>query len=102
MSVIRSLLPRLRRSLGQRGEIEVASLLFGVADEVPRADKTQLVALAQLVFMHKGPGARMPKVKQTHEFVTMIPAFHDLGYLPPGVHGASLTEIGQRFGQESE
>jgi hypothetical protein len=32
----------------------------------------------------------------------MIPAFDDHGYLPPGVHGATLDEIAQRFGRESE
>lgn len=32
----------------------------------------------------------------------MIPAFNDHGYLPPGVHGATVNEIAQRFGQESE
>lgn len=32
----------------------------------------------------------------------MIPPFDDHGYLPAGVHGASLDEIGQRFGLESE
>lgn len=32
----------------------------------------------------------------------MIPDFNDHGYLPPGIHGASLEEIAQRFGQESE
>ena len=32
----------------------------------------------------------------------MIPAFDDEGYLPPGVHSATLEEIGARFGQESE
>src|SRR5436309_370047 len=32
----------------------------------------------------------------------MIPGFNDQGYLPPGVHGASLDEIEERFGQESE
>ncbi|HVC96558.1 MAG TPA: hypothetical protein VND64_22930 [Pirellulales bacterium] len=32
----------------------------------------------------------------------MIPRFNDAGYLPPGVHLASLDEIAARFGQESE
>ena len=32
----------------------------------------------------------------------MIPAFDDLGYLPPGIHGATLDEIAARFGKESE
>ncbi len=32
----------------------------------------------------------------------MIPEFNDVGYLPPGVHLASLDEIAARFGQESE
>jgi hypothetical protein len=32
----------------------------------------------------------------------MIPDFDDRGYLPAGVHGATLDEIGQRFGQETE
>ncbi|MFI5454825.1 MAG: DUF6932 family protein [Isosphaerales bacterium] len=32
----------------------------------------------------------------------MIPEFNDVGYLPPGVHLASLDEIAVRFGQESE
>jgi len=32
----------------------------------------------------------------------MIPGFDDNGYLPPGVHPATLEEIAQRFGEESE
>ena len=32
----------------------------------------------------------------------MIPPFDDRGYLPPGVHPASLEEIEARFGLESE
>ena len=32
----------------------------------------------------------------------MIPEFNDVGYLPPGMHLASLDEIAARFGQESE
>jgi hypothetical protein len=32
----------------------------------------------------------------------MIPAFDESGYLPPGVHRATMDEIVQRFGRESE
>jgi len=32
----------------------------------------------------------------------VIPELNDVGYLPPGVHSASLDEIAARFGQESE
>ena len=32
----------------------------------------------------------------------MIPLFDDNGYLPPGVHPATLDEIKDRFGSESE
>ena len=32
----------------------------------------------------------------------MIPPFEDNGYLPPGVHQATLDEIEARFGRESE
>gem|GEM_PF-5175341 len=32
----------------------------------------------------------------------MIPAFDDRGYLPPGVYSASLDEIADHFGQETE
>ena len=32
----------------------------------------------------------------------MIPAFDDQGYLPPGIHSATLHEIAARFGKESE
>ncbi len=32
----------------------------------------------------------------------MIPEFNEQGYLPPGVHGATLEEIAARFGRESE
>ena len=32
----------------------------------------------------------------------MIPAFNDVGYLPPGIHPATLEEVAARFGQESE
>src|SRR5438128_18550 len=32
----------------------------------------------------------------------MIPPFNDDGYLPPGVHPATLLEIAARFGEASE
>ena len=32
----------------------------------------------------------------------MIPEFNDDGYLPPGIHPATLDEIAARFGQENE
>ena len=32
----------------------------------------------------------------------MIPEFSDNGYLPPGIHPATLDEIAARFGTESE
>jgi hypothetical protein len=32
----------------------------------------------------------------------MIPPFEDNGYLPPGIHRATLDEIEARFGNESE
>ncbi len=32
----------------------------------------------------------------------MIPASNEDGYLPPGIHGATLEEVAQRFGQGSE
>lgn len=32
----------------------------------------------------------------------MIPEFNDNGYLPPGIHPATLVEIAARFGVESE
>lgn len=32
----------------------------------------------------------------------MIPDFNDDGYLPPGVHPATLDELADRFGRESE
>ena len=32
----------------------------------------------------------------------MIPPFNDNGYLPPGIHPATLDEIAERFGSESE
>jgi hypothetical protein len=32
----------------------------------------------------------------------MIPEFNDDGYLPPGIHAATLAEITARFGQEPE
>ncbi len=32
----------------------------------------------------------------------MISAFNDHGYLPPGVHVATLDQVAARFGQESE
>jgi hypothetical protein len=41
-------------------------------------------------------------VQTSEEFLEVIPAFNDVGYLPPGVHLASLDEIAARFGQESE
>lgn len=32
----------------------------------------------------------------------MIPSFDDFGFLPPGVHPATLAEIDARFGRQSE
>jgi len=32
----------------------------------------------------------------------MIPTFDNSGFLPPGVHPATLAEIETRFGRESE
>src|SRR5205823_14068929 len=32
----------------------------------------------------------------------MIPSFDDFGRLPPGIHPATLAEIEDRFGRESE
>jgi hypothetical protein len=32
----------------------------------------------------------------------MIPEFDDQGYLPPGIHAATLDELAERFGSESE
>ena len=32
----------------------------------------------------------------------MVPGFNEDGYLPPGIHAATLEEISTRFGQESE
>lgn len=32
----------------------------------------------------------------------MIPAFNEFGYLPEGVHPASMAEIVERFGRQSE
>jgi hypothetical protein len=32
----------------------------------------------------------------------MIPPFNENGYLPPGIHKASLDEIAKRFGWQSE
>jgi hypothetical protein len=32
----------------------------------------------------------------------MIPDYNDDGYLPPGIHPATLEEIAARFGQDSE
>ena len=32
----------------------------------------------------------------------MIPAFNEYGYLPAGLHGATLDEIAARFGQQTE
>ncbi|MBC8870282.1 MAG: hypothetical protein H8E44_12735 [Planctomycetes bacterium] len=32
----------------------------------------------------------------------MIPGFDEHGYLPPGIHRATLEEIEERFGRESE
>jgi hypothetical protein len=34
--------------------------------------------------------------------LVVLPEFNDDGYLPPGVHVATLDEVAARFGQESE
>ena len=39
---------------------------------------------------------------QSHKGVRMIPDFDERGYLPPGIHLASLDEIDARFGRQSE
>src|SRR5216683_3821255 len=44
-----------------------------------------------------GKGAQRPAPR-----IDMIPEFNDDGYLPPGIHCATLEEIAARFGQESE
>src|SRR5260370_16509852 len=41
-------------------------------------------------------------LNQGEHWRSMIPAFNDDGYLPPGIHPATLEEIAARFGQESE
>jgi hypothetical protein len=38
----------------------------------------------------------------SERLIEMIPDFNDIGYLPPGVHVATLDEIAARFGRESE
>ncbi len=40
--------------------------------------------------------------KSAHDFRVMIPEFDDRGYLPSGVHRASVEEIAVRFGEQSE
>jgi hypothetical protein len=32
----------------------------------------------------------------------VIPEFDDFGYLPPGIYPATIEEINERFGQQSE
>src|SRR5439155_1901222 len=32
----------------------------------------------------------------------MIPPFNDSGFLPPGIHSATIDEIDARFGRQSE
>ena len=39
---------------------------------------------------------------EPYNLSAMIPPFNESGYLPPGVHPATLDEIDQRFGQISE
>ena len=41
-------------------------------------------------------------MEQGREEPTVIPEFNDNGYLPPGIHPATLDEIATRFGVESE
>ena len=38
----------------------------------------------------------------SNKFDEMIPNFNDVGYLPPGIHLATINEIAARFGEESE
>src|SRR5262245_38317604 len=40
--------------------------------------------------------------KRTAARIDMIPDFNEDGYLPSGIHPATLDEIAARFGQESE
>jgi hypothetical protein len=41
-------------------------------------------------------------VSERDRGATMIPAFDEHGYLPPGVHPVTLDEVAARFGCESE
>jgi hypothetical protein len=42
------------------------------------------------------------EIQTSIEFDEVIPKFNDVGYLPPGIHLASLDDIATRFGEESE
>ena len=56
-----------------------------------------------------GPPTRLPQAFGAASIecewdgkATMIPPFDEHGYLPPGIHPATLEEVGARFGCESE
>jgi hypothetical protein len=49
------------------------------------------------IVMSSGQGAKAAASR-----IVMIPEFNDDGYLPPGIHPATLDEIAARFGQENE
>ena len=52
---------------------------------------------------NKAPGENDRRHEPTCGYnPAMIPPFNDEGYLPPGIHAATLEEIASRFGEDSE
>ena len=44
----------------------------------------------------------IPDPRVDRDSAEMIPSFENNGYLPPGIHRATLDEVGARFGREAE
>lgn len=61
-------------------------------------------ALSQrdIIFSRNVKPSAIPDPRVDCDSTEMIPPFEDNGYLPPGIHRATLDEIGARFGRESE
>ena len=77
--------------------------LADTRDRVPRLILLNSLISGSIAKWRMGlNSAKMGPRSASEQFTRMIPDFNDVGYLPPGVHVATLDEIAARFGQESE
>src|SRR4051812_27786012 len=50
----------------------------------------------------RSPAASFPLTLNELDGAAMIPVFDDNGYLPPGIHPATIDEVDARFGRDPE